>query len=190
MLELKENGSLYNKLHLSGSVNSLNLLATEYGSSSVSSQSYNTTSTKKCIWNGREFSDYKEVIDYIKTKTNDYQSKNGSISAMDITKCSIKYLVFPMETGNSWSYYNAIGKTKKKVVLQESVTVPAGTFDTYKIQYDFDDMGIIYCEWFANDVGIIKEYMEVEIETMGDEGQSTGTINVYDTLKLSSYNIQ
>ena len=143
-----------------------------------------------------EFSDYKDVIDYIKTKTNDFQSTHGSISTMDISKSSIKCLAFPMEVEKTWSYGSAVGNITKTVMLQENVTVPAGTFNTYKIQYDYSEadessQGIIYYEWFANDVGIIKEYMETEIEEIDGEGQPTGNmISIYDTLELSSYNTQ
>lgn len=72
----------------------------------------------------------------------------------------LPFLSFPLEVGKTWdivisgSYAN-----KASVVAKESVTVPAGTFDCYKVNY-FTLNGTIEIYnsniWFGNNVGIVK----------------------------------
>lgn len=61
--------------------------------------------------------------------------------------------------------------TNRKVVLEESVTTAAGTFDCYKLEYDFNmDMGFVkksykVVQWIADGVGVVKD------ETYDKRGQ-------------------
>ena len=53
--------------------------------------------------------------------------------------------------------------TNRKVVLQESVTTAAGTFDCYKLEYDFNmELGFVkkkykVSQWIAEGVGVVKD---------------------------------
>lgn len=59
--------------------------------------------------------------------------------------------------------------TNRKVLSKESITVPAGTFECYKISYDselkagFAKKSYTYVTWFAPEVGAVKsEYYSVK----------------------------
>ena len=61
--------------------------------------------------------------------------------------------------------------TNRKVVLEESVTTAAGTFDCYKIEYDFNmKLGFVkknykVVQWIAEDIGVVKD------ETYNEKGK-------------------
>ncbi|HAH58211.1 MAG TPA: hypothetical protein DCL86_08700, partial [Bacteroidales bacterium] len=61
----------------------------------------------------------------------------------------------------------------RKVEAFESITVPAGTFDCYKITYDTDVKSIVKvttttAEWIAKNVGMVRS------ETYDKKGKLTG----------------
>jgi len=53
--------------------------------------------------------------------------------------------------------------TNRKVILEESVTTAAGTFDCYKLEYDFNmKMGFVkkkykVVQWIAEGIGVVKD---------------------------------
>jgi len=70
------------------------------------------------------------------------------------------FLQFPLEIGNSWTYYNADLYTGRiTVAARETVTVPAGAFDCYKLSL-VSSYGTIETDtaniWIGDGVGIVK----------------------------------
>ncbi|MFA4844218.1 MAG: hypothetical protein WC632_04615 [Candidatus Margulisiibacteriota bacterium] len=73
-------------------------------------------------------------------------------------------LLFPLETGKSWTYSSSgIYKTIITVMGQETITVPAGSFDCYKVAYvsyngTVESSRVNY--WFGNGVGLVKSTLD------------------------------
>jgi len=70
-------------------------------------------------------------------------------------------LVLPIEEGNTWTVYADTTDTlTADVIGQEDVTVPAGTYaDCWDIMYT--SLGQTQDDWFAPDVGIVRQYMSI-----------------------------
>jgi len=76
----------------------------------------------------------------------------------------IPFIVFPLDVGKTWDVIIS-GSTSAKatVVSKENVTVPAGTFDCYKVSYSSTYMNYVGSTetntstvWFGNNAGIVK----------------------------------
>jgi hypothetical protein len=89
-------------------------------------------------------------------------------------------LVLPIEQGNAWVVYaDSVDTLTAEVVGQETVTVPAGTYDDcWDIEYT--SLGQTQHNWFALDVGIVKHFMQVVDQNM----------TVEFTRELTSYDLQ
>lgn len=60
-------------------------------------------------------------------------------------------LKFPLTVGSSWISF---GTQEVRVQAKESITVPTGTYDTFR---NFNEQGSAYAySWYAKDVGLIK----------------------------------
>jgi hypothetical protein len=67
-------------------------------------------------------------------------------------------LAFPLEVGKTWNAIPVSSQIVGTVVARENVTVPAGTFDCYKVSmvttsgsYSFTSTA-----WIGNNVGLVK----------------------------------
>jgi hypothetical protein len=71
-------------------------------------------------------------------------------------------LVLPFATGNTWIVYADTTDTlTAEVIDQETATVPAGTYnDCWNVEYA--SLGQTQNDWFALDVGIVKNYMYID----------------------------
>lgn len=94
-------------------------------------------------------------VTYLRFDPDRYVSLSFS-EEIDVT---VKFLVFPLEVGNSWlvytsSYYHPGWKgVKANVVSKEKIAVPAGTFDCYKIEYTGSESLPDFTIWWASGVG-------------------------------------
>ena len=72
----------------------------------------------------------------------------------------IPLLVFPLEVGKNWNVFvSGPISVNATVVNRENLTVPAGTFDCYKVHYAFmsgtvESYALSF--WFGNNAGITK----------------------------------
>ncbi|MFA4844219.1 MAG: hypothetical protein WC632_04620 [Candidatus Margulisiibacteriota bacterium] len=75
------------------------------------------------------------------------------------TSTGVKILAFPLEVGKSWESISGSYSTTMSVTAKENVTVPAGTFDCYKIaavtMYGTVEAGNSNI-WLGNNAGIVK----------------------------------
>jgi len=79
---------------------------------------------------------------------------------MGTTPEAFTILNFPLEVGKTWECHSSYGlyyPTTVEVLAFEEVTVPAGTFDCYKVSYTAAG-GVSYY-WFGNGVGAVKALM-------------------------------
>ncbi len=58
-----------------------------------------------------------------------------------------RLLAFPIYPRASWAFFDGVTAT---VTGQETIEVPAGTFDTYKVEYSGD---IDFTVWYSQDIG-------------------------------------
>lgn len=72
-------------------------------------------------------------------------------------------LVLPIEEGNTWTVYADTTDTlTAEVIGQEDVAVTAGTYiDCWDIMYT--SLGQTQDDWFAPDVGVVRQYMSMEV---------------------------
>ncbi len=91
-------------------------------------------------------------------------------------------LKYPLKVGASWVFRagTGIGTISKKVVARISVTVPAGTFRCYKIQwlYDggtsFSDGSQILFFDYISDAGLVKRAIEIKNVTLATYENASG----------------
>lgn len=75
-------------------------------------------------------------------------------------------LVLPFGAGNAWVVYADTTDTLSAEVLgQETVTVPAGFYNgCWNVEYT--SLGQTQNDWFAQDVGIVKNLMVIDQQTI------------------------
>jgi hypothetical protein len=107
-------------------------------------------------YKGIEFNDPKEIIDYLENTKSGYFKKGDSIYIEQDPPMVYKY---PIKVGASWNYRKTSGGSPflidKKVIGKEFLSIHAGRFQTYVVQwfYDLDTNGVY-------DAGInIKDYV-------------------------------
>ncbi|MFQ5639826.1 MAG: hypothetical protein ACE5IR_17745 [bacterium] len=92
---------------------------------------------KRIYFKGRYFSHIREITSFIE----DAVSNNCvGLDSIIYEVPPLKSLPYPLEIGAQWLYRSEGNpfKIEKKVVAKDSVTVPAGHFNCYKIQWLFD----------------------------------------------------
>jgi len=77
-----------------------------------------------------------------------------------LTTAASTYLEFPLAIGNSWTYY--ISDSFYGIITvedRESVTVPVGTFDCYRLGFVYMNEGVEFARsktWLGDGVGVVK----------------------------------
>jgi hypothetical protein len=68
-------------------------------------------------------------------------------------------LALPFEAGNTWTVYADTADTMTaEVIGQDDVTVPAGSYtDCWDVEYT--SLGQTQDDWFAMDVGVVRQHM-------------------------------
>lgn len=75
------------------------------------------------------------------------------------TEANIRDLHFPSVVGDSWEYDLVGDITTTEPLAVETITVPAGTFNCFKVRIVGPSGGVGYPEnifWYAKDVGLVK----------------------------------
>jgi hypothetical protein len=82
---------------------------------------------------------------------------HGSPSSPSST--GVQFIAFPLEIGKSWQIVAGSYTTNFSVMAKENATVPAGTFDCYKITaiYTYGTTEVARSNlWLGNNAGIVK----------------------------------
>ena len=113
-------------------------------------------------------------------------------------KPPVKVISYPLSIACLWLFRNIeITTIYKKVISKETVEVPAGKFDCYKIQYLYDSNG--NGEWgnnitfydYVNQNGLIKRSVLIkDVELLNEEGQLIGLIDFEDESLLTAYSLK
>jgi hypothetical protein len=93
---------------------------------------------------------------YFRVDSSGVYAHGSPTSPMSI---GIPFLVFPLEVGKSWDIVTGTYSSKANIVAKENVTVPAGTFDCYKVKYSSYNGTVetySYNYWFGNNAGPVK----------------------------------
>jgi len=83
--------------------------------------------------------------------TDSYVKGYGEIGDTTTEACTT--LSFPLSVGKTWTAYTFENVFTAEVIAAENVTVPAGTFATFKI--DYPAQGTAYY-WYAENIGLVK----------------------------------
>ena len=76
--------------------------------------------------------------------------------ANDLHPWQFYILVFPLVPGKSWSVFDNSDFGRKTVIEKETISVPAGSFETYSVKYALEGSPeMTYVVWYG-EVGIIK----------------------------------
>ncbi len=103
-------------------------------------------------------------------------------SSNPITEADL-ILPFPLEIGTSWQ---RDGVTFE-VLGVETVSVPAGSFDAFKIGYVGEDDAEFY-EWYADGVGLVKYYFGGVGTIVDTDGGSSRLVSFVITHELAEKN--
>lgn len=97
-----------------------------------------------------------------------------------------KTLTYPLEIGKTWTVFERPWHRWRKVIGEEEVTVPAGSFTTLKL-YSWDDgTGIQMWDWITGELWV-KKVIELEVLVRDPEGRPLGTSVFREVLELTSY---
>lgn len=121
---------------------------------------------------GRMFSSPREICNIARDGFPAYSSK-GLAKGMGIGIFPTPRLIYryPYQAGAIWDVYNNIGervRIAKQYLNKESITIPAGTFECYKVQglwdWNYDgiwDTDLEEYEWISPTHGLVKRHLEV-----------------------------
>ena len=109
-----------------------------------------------------------------------------------------KVLHYPLSVGDKWLFRDIPGlfTLHKKVISMEKISVPAGNFECYKIQYLYDfnedliyDYDITFFD-YVNEKGLIKRFIYYKNTTLTDEeGNTIDSVDVIDESVLTDYSL-
>lgn len=142
------------------------------------------------IYRGKRFNSVKEIMDYVQDVVSSTiissTIKSSATSTINICNPPWELLKFPITVGDYWiSYPSDLGTFSRQVVDVETISVPAGTFTTYKIEILHPIEDITWFNWYGV-IGLIKSYTKVEnIEKRGMNGEYLGTFDAWDSYELT-----
>ena len=155
--------------------------------------------THRFTIHGFTFDSYREMFKFFETGSIDHKS---AVDSLIYNAKPAKVHVYPLKVGSEWNYREPgyPWLLRKKIVGVETVTVPAGTFVTFKIQFfwDFNSDGIwdtfISGFEYVCDIGIVKRtFLYTDVPIMdGVSGPSTpiGYADMKQEYVLTSVNIR
>jgi len=96
-------------------------------------------------YRGKSFGSIRELSRFVERGLED--ASGAPSDSVTYEAQPPKVLIFPLAAGKEWTYReygNPFAKMNKRVLYQENLTTPAGTFLTYKIQmlYDWNNRGV------------------------------------------------
>jgi hypothetical protein len=141
-------------------------------------------------FDNKQFNNVREVFRYIERGIEIDYARGDSIY-YDPVKC----LEYPLEEGNQWVYRTSDNpwKVDKTIIGQESVEVPAGEFDCWKIHWtypesDWDD-NIFFYDYVSQE-GLVKRFIELRnMESVDEDGDVIGYFNATEEKYLTDFHI-
>ena len=143
------------------------------------------------IFDNKKFNNVREIVDYIERGIieNDY-SKNDSIY-YDPVKC----LEYPLIEDNQWIYRTSNNPIRidKTIIGLESIHVPAGLFNCWKIQWTYPESSwnddVEFYDFISQN-GLIKRVIEFkDLECIGGFGNFIGYLSSTEEKYLTDYQI-
>jgi hypothetical protein len=143
------------------------------------------------IFDNKKFSSVREVFDYIERGIiKNYSSNNDSIY-YDPVKC----LEYPLREDNEWTYRTSNNpfRINKAIIGLESIDVPAGHFNCWKIQWTYPESSwnddIEFYD-FISKYGLVKRVIDFKnSECYDEEGNFIGYFDSKEEKYLTDYQI-
>lgn len=155
-----------------------------------------TTTSNKILFKGYAFNNISEMTDFF---TQPISFMKSNIDSLIIEDPPILTLAYPPQIGKQWTYRSANKpwRMDKKIIAKETIIVPSGKFDSFKIQYlyDFEDDS----KWdddlcvydHVSQEGLIKRTAEFRNSTMTNEtGEIIGMFDSIEEITLANFKIK
>jgi hypothetical protein len=145
----------------------------------------------RLVFNGMTFNNIDELKFYL---TNPAPHSKNPIDSLIHEIPPLQYLKYPLETGSEWTFREPEEpfQIDKKIVAFENVTVPAGSFYCYKIQWMYPDNNFenaIYHDYIS-EKGLVKTSFIIEdILLITSDGDTLGVYDIKDESVLVSTNL-
>lgn len=167
-----------------------------YGSNGISYLPPLQSPTKKSFYfKGRYFSNVREIVDWLEEAVC-VPLSNSEI--LDYYIPPRKRIQYPLRIGSKWTYTQAGDpwRIDAKIIRIEAVTVPAGMFYCYKIQwlYDLNDDG----KWdsdidffqYVHSVGVVKwKILFKNVQYIDELGNLIATFDALEEIQLTDFNL-
>lgn len=122
---------------------------------------------------------------------------SGDIVADDFP---VLELAYPLDIGLRWAYRSvdsgAVWNMDKMVVGRESIDVPAGTFDCFKIQWFWDidgdgvwDTDIIGYDYVSNIGTVRRQFLFFDVAITSPAGDTVLTVDIVNDYQLTAFEI-
>ena len=109
-------------------------------------QTFNSIACQKFVWT-QDFAASSEILANVTSSDVKFYGTSSSPTTDATT-----WLSFPLQVGKTWTIY---GSYTASVEAFESITVPTGTYNAFKVFYDYGVPGARYYYWYAKDVGAV-----------------------------------
>jgi len=148
----------------------------------------------KLVFNNRVFNHLSELKQYLLHPNSQFKSP---VDSLNYKNPPLQYLKYPLETGSEWAYRNETPdlpfQFNKKIIAFENVTVPAGSYYCYKIQWihdNFDNInGILHYDYIS-EKGLVKSSFTIKGILFTDmNGDTLGVYDIIDELVLTNTNL-
>ena len=102
-----------------------------------------------------------------------------------------KLFIYPLKLGKSWTAMTDPWIEEREAVDEDSISVPAGTFFTLRIEINSDmmDANVWWSNWVSEE-GVVKDSFYCRDDATDFEGQVIGYYDLYDTYELIYFNIE
>ena len=172
----------------------LYMYAYQPGSSFVSPK---PSTRERLIFKGMVFGSARELLRYFERGIWNAFARDDSLFYEDPP---VRCLEYPMRVGGRWTYRETGNPwaIDKRVTGVETVSVPAGEFSCYEVEWliDFDDDG----EWdedidlvdHVSEEGLIRRWLYFsDIVVVGpDDPEPIDTLDVSDESRLTAYSVE
>ncbi len=168
-----------------------------YKNAGVATALFKDAAPKKLRVNGRMYHSVREISDYY---FNRMASTHVSMSdSMIYENPPTKMLPYPMTDGTQWVYRRTpYFTTAHRIVGEEAVECPAGTFLCKKIEYLFYDdvfgrwVHVVQAADYISEAGLVKRilYCTGELWTTDDSPFPIGTVNTSDEMVLTQFTVK
>lgn len=148
---------------------------------------------KSLSFKGKYFSSINEILEWLERMSFSTSLTSDSLIYYLPPRKSIQY---PLQTGNQWTYGIVGGHIRfdKKIISYELVTVPAGSFSCYKIQWLFDlnddgkwESDIEFFDYISS-IGIVKRSTLLKDLRITDYCFGHyATFDVFEEIRLTRY---